>query len=185
MDNISEQLKLMAENKVEQERRAKLITQLSGKKYDLQKSLKETESEIDLKQCELEKVKKEVITLSCELPLWQEKEKVARECFRDLVRQVVEMDDKVTSVQTDLWTSINEWITSSSQQLKKNVLAGNSTKSNSPELEERIKHERIEQIKLEGQLEAVKAYEKFLYRKVDEILRIKDIIDDVDNRCSI
>ncbi|XP_072384999.1 uncharacterized protein [Diabrotica undecimpunctata] len=183
--DISEKLKLMAENSVEQERRAKLITQLSAKKYDLQKSLKETETEIDLKQCELEKVKKEVTALSCELPLWQEKEKVAREYFRDLVRQAVEMDDKVTSVQTDLWTGINEWITSSSQQLKKNVLAGNSTKSNSAELEEKIKNERIEQIKLEGQLEAVKVYEKFLYRKVDEVRRIKDIMDDVNNRYKI
>ncbi|XP_057663167.1 uncharacterized protein LOC130898124 [Diorhabda carinulata] len=177
--DISEKLLQMALEQKETEKRSKMVTELSSRKCELQKSLRDTKSMVDIKQHELDSLKKECISLSCELPVWREKVKIAKQFMESLVKQVVEQDEIVYKLQTDLWTHINEWISNDSKGLQKNISSENRI-AKCADTEEKIKEERLKQIKLEGKLQAMRTFEKYQQKKIAEMRQIKNIIDNAD-----
>lgn len=77
--------------------------------------------------------------------------------------------------QETFWKKINDFVSDGNRYLEKvdSQLANSKNKETD---EENKRKERINQLKVEGQLEAARLYEKYQSRKIDELKFVKELL---------
>ncbi|CAG9861722.1 unnamed protein product [Phyllotreta striolata] len=187
-ESLAKLQKLIESNFI-RELSAKKKVELTEAKFKLDNELRLINAALNSRQKEYDIIRNATAKLRCEVPVWQEKAKNSKILLETSVRQVFEEHERTRCIQSDLWENINDWVSASNQRLHQkdesdehpaNKEIG-ASKAAARMLERRS--ERILQARLQGEAEALRAFEKHQTAKIQEIDQITSIgsLEDSEN----
>nr|XP_023015626.1 uncharacterized protein LOC111505102 [Leptinotarsa decemlineata] len=174
--DLSKELNQIAINGREAEIRAKKMYEMTERKYDLQRKIKDANTMLQVKKENLTDIRKETVSLSCKLSVVTAKEQIAKETVHELVHQVVAAEKETEDAQKSYWQQINDFILSSTQYLKKHSRPMKKKESNL-EMTKDARELKLRYLKLEGELEACRSFEKYQIRKIKELKLLKEMME--------
>lgn len=101
--DLSQQLKNLVENDRELERRNKILSELSIKKVQLEKNIKDAKSRLSAEQTELMNRKNENVVLENEVLVVEKGVEAAKQGIEELIRKVLAVEQDNTKIQ--VWTN--------------------------------------------------------------------------------
>ncbi|KAG5892296.1 hypothetical protein JTB14_020327 [Gonioctena quinquepunctata] len=174
--DLSEKLNEIIVGEKMAEMRSLNKSKMTEKRFELQKKLKDANTLLNAKKEELTVTRKEAVQLECVLSGVRAKEQLAKETVKELVIQVVTAEKETENAQIYYWKQINDFIDNSTQYLKKKASVLKKHKIDA-ETEENRRVQYLQQLKLEGQLEALRAFEKYQRGKIEELTFMKKLLD--------
>lgn len=104
--NISQKIKQIIEEDNASEQKTKQMLEMAEKKYHLEKDFRDISFKLSSKQTQIKELGNEVIKLGSEFIVLEKENNIAMETLQDLVKKVVEEEQKTEALQVSRYMPI-------------------------------------------------------------------------------